>query len=98
MVFLDLTCAYGTVWKRGLFLKLTNILKCKITLQTIDSILSDRKCQVRLNRKKSKLKYLQNSIFQDSVLSQILFNVYKGTIASTISRKCTHADDKGLIA
>lgn len=37
-VFLDLTSAYDTVWKRGLLLKLANILNCKMTIRLIKSM------------------------------------------------------------
>lgn len=45
-VFLDLTCAYDTVWKRGLLLKLANSLNYKMTVRLIESMLADRKFRV----------------------------------------------------
>jgi len=48
-VFLDLSAAYDTVWKRGLLLKLTKNLKCKATLRLLEQILSDRSFKVNLN-------------------------------------------------
>lgn len=33
VVFLDLSAAYDTVWKRGFLLKLAKILKCRTTLR-----------------------------------------------------------------
>lgn len=48
-VFLDLTCAYDTVWKRGFLLKLAKILKCKTSIRLIDNMLSDRKFKVHIN-------------------------------------------------
>lgn len=47
-VFIDLSSAYDTVWKRGLILKLAKILKCKTTVRLIDNILSNRKFRVNL--------------------------------------------------
>lgn len=68
-IFLDLSCAYNTVWKQGLLLKLAKILKCKTSLQLIDNILSDRKFKVHLNGKVSKYKFLHNGLSLGSVLS-----------------------------
>lgn len=97
-VFLDLTCAYDTVWKRGLLLKLANILNCKMTLML--TMLADRKFRVHLNGNVSeyKYKYLQNGLPQGSVLSPILFNAYTADITNTISRKYIFAVDVGLVA
>jgi len=97
-VFLDLSCAYDTVWKRGLLLKLAKILRCKTSLRLIDNILSDRKFRVHLNGKVSKYKFLQNGLPQGSVLSPILFNAYTADITNTSSRKFMYADDVGLAA
>jgi len=97
-VFLDLTCAYDTVWTRGLLLKLANILNCKMTLRLIESMLADRKFRVHLNGNVSRYKYLQNGLPQGSVLSPILFNTYTVDITRTISRKFIYADDVGLVA
>lgn len=41
-VFLELSVAYDTVWKRGLLLKLAKILKCKTTLRILEQTLSNR--------------------------------------------------------
>lgn len=48
-VFLDLYSAYDTSGKRGLMIKLAIILKYKSTLRLIESLLSNRKYNVRLN-------------------------------------------------
>ncbi|KAL4153463.1 hypothetical protein QTP88_001296 [Uroleucon formosanum] len=97
-VFIDLTCAYDTVWKRGLLLKLAKILKCKTSIRLIDNMLSDRKFKVHINGKESKYKYLQNGLPQGSVLSPVLFNVYTSDFVNTTSRKFMYADDVGLVA
>ncbi|VVC41950.1 Reverse transcriptase domain [Cinara cedri] len=97
-IFLNLTCAYDTVWKRGLLLKLANILNCKMTLRLIGSMLPDRKFRVHLNGNVSKYKYLQNDLTQGSVLSPIFFNAYTADLTSTILRKFIYADDVGLVA
>lgn len=84
-VFLDWTCAYDTVWKYELLLKLANISNCKMTLRLIESMLADMKFRVHLNEKLSKY-ILLNCLPQGSVLSPILFNAYTADIKSTISR------------
>lgn len=52
-VFLNLTSTYNAVWKQGLLLKLTKILKCKTMIQLINNMLSDRKFKVSLKAKVS---------------------------------------------
>jgi len=96
-VFLDLTCAYNTVLKRGLLLKLAKILKCKTSIWLINIILSDRKFTVHLNGRESRYKYLQNGLPQGS-LSPVLFNVYISDLVNTTSRKFMYTDDVGLVA
>ena len=97
-VFLDLSSAYDTVWKRGLILKLAKILKCRTTVRLIDNILSNRKFRVSLSGKESHYKLLQNGLPQGSVLSPLLFNAYIADITETSSRKFMYADDVALVA
>jgi hypothetical protein len=63
-VFLDLSSFYDTVWKRGLLFKLTRIIKCKITLALLESLLLDRKFKVSLNWVVSHMKPLCNGLPQ----------------------------------
>lgn len=97
-VFLDLSSAYDTVWKRGLILKLAKILKCRTTVRLIDNILSNRKFRVSLGGNESHYKRLQNGLPQGSVLSPMLFNVYIADFTDTSSRKFMYADDVALVA
>lgn len=98
VVFLDLSAAYDTVWKRGLLLKLAKNLRCKATLRLLEQILSDRSFKVNMNGKTSRKRILQNGLPQGSVLSQTLFNVYIADIEVTNSRKFIYADYIGLVA
>jgi len=97
-VFLDLSSAYDTAWKKGLLLKLARIIKCKTTLTLMERLLSDRKFEVSLNRDVSQKKSLRNGLPQSSVISPILFNVYTADIPKTTSRKFNFADDVSLVA
>lgn len=97
-VFLDLSSAYDTVWKRGLILKLARILKCRTTVRLIVNILSNRKFRVSLSGKESHYKRLQNGLPQGSVLSPLLFNACIADIIETSSRKIMYADDVALVA
>lgn len=95
-VFLDLSSLYDTVWKRGLMLKLSKIIRCKSIFLLIECLLFNRKYNVFLNGVASRYKYLQNGLPQGSVLSPIVFNVYTYDIVDTISRKLIYADDIAL--
>jgi hypothetical protein len=52
-VFLDLSSAYDTIWKRGIILKLTKITMCRTTIRVLENLLSNRKLHVSLNGKVS---------------------------------------------
>ncbi|KAL4104035.1 hypothetical protein QTP88_019348 [Uroleucon formosanum] len=97
-VFLDLSAAYDTVWKRDLLLKLAKNLRYKATLRLLEQILSDRSFKVNMNGETSRKRILQNGLPQGSVLSPTLFNVYTADIEVTNSRKFIYADDIGLVA
>jgi len=97
-VFLDLSSAYDTDWKKGLLLKMAKIVKCKKTLELLECMLSDRKFKVFLNGKASKYRYLQNWLPQGSVLLPVLFNIYISDITETTARKFMYADDIALVA
>jgi hypothetical protein len=97
-VFLNLSSAYDTVWKRRLLLKMVKIVKCRKTLRLLESMLSNRKFKVFLNGEASKYRYLKNGLPQGSVLSPVLFNVYTADIVGTTARKFIYADDIALVA
>lgn len=46
VVFLDLSAVYDKVWKKGLQLKLSQIVPCQKTLMLVINMLSDRAIQV----------------------------------------------------
>lgn len=93
VVFLDLSAAFDTVWKRGLMCKLSYILPCQATLTLLMNMLSDRKFQVDLNGKTSRNRVLNNGLPQGSVISCILYCLYTSDIPEVQSRLFIYADD-----
>lgn len=79
-VFIDLSSAYDTIWKKGLLLKISSIIKSRKIITLIDSMLSNRKFRVYLDGERSRPRFLQNGLPQGSVLAPILFNVYTADI------------------
>jgi len=64
-VFLDLSAAYVTVWKRGLLLKLAKILKYKTTLYLLEQKLSNGNLKVYLIGEVSRRKIVQMGFHKD---------------------------------
>lgn len=62
-----------------------------------ERLLSDRSFKAHLNGEISKKKVLQNGLPQGSILSPILFNVYKADIVRTNFRKFIYADDIDIV-
>lgn len=94
VVFIDLSAAYDTVWKRVLMYKLARAIPCLEICDLICNILSDRLFQVFLNDQKSGVRKLNNGLAQGSVLSCLLFNLYVHDLPPSTSRKFLYADDK----
>lgn len=96
VVFIDLSAAYDTVWKHGLMLKLSRIIKCRQTLNVLMNILSNRIVQVEIGGKTSRTRILNNGLPQGSVMSSFLYNIYTSDFPPTKSRKFIYADDTAL--
>lgn len=94
VVFIDLTAAYDTVWKKGLLFKLIKVIPCLQICDLLNNMLSDRLFNVLLNDQCSRFKKLNNGLAQGSVLSCLLFNLYIHDLPPSISRKFLYADDK----
>ena len=43
IALVDLSSAYDTVWKQGLLMKLTNVIKCKKIVNMVENMLCDRR-------------------------------------------------------
>lgn len=93
VVFVDLTAANDTVWKRGLLMKLSAIIPCRTTLTLVTNMLSDRCFRVEMNGKKSNKRILNNGLPQGSVLSCFFYCLYTSDIPNTRSRKFMYAAD-----
>lgn len=93
VVFIDLTAAYDTVWKKGLLYKLIKIIPCLRIIDTVANMLTDRLFRILLNDQCSRFRKLNNGLAQGSVLSCLLFNLYTHDLPTSISRKFLYADD-----
>lgn len=97
-VFIDLTAAYDTIWKKGLMYKLVKAVPCLQICDLICNMLSERLFQVLINDEKSRLRKLNNGLPQVSVLSPMLFNLYVHDLPPSTSRKFLYADDMAYAA
>jgi hypothetical protein len=75
-VFLDIERAFDRVWHNGLVQKLIQIPINSNFIQLIDSFLSNRTCNVKIQNMKSRLIALQAGVPQGSILSPLLYIVY----------------------
>ena len=93
-VFVDLTAAYDTVWRRGLILKLPRMLPNRF----ISELITNHSVVVKTSDgQQSRLKRINNGVPQGSVLSPLLFNVYIADLLETNSKKYGYADDLALL-
>ena len=97
-VFVDLTAAYDTVWRRGPMLKLLRMLPNRHMVRFISELISNHSVVVKTSDgQQSRLKRINNGIPQGSVLSPLLFNVYIADLTQTNSKKYGYADDIALL-
>ena len=96
-VLVDLSAAYGTVWHRGLTLKLLQIIPTKDMVRMIMSVITQRRFSLNIGPDRCRCRTLVNGVPQGSVLSPILFNIYTHDIPQLLSEKYIYADDIALL-
>lgn len=74
-VFLDIQKAYDMVWRKGVLIKLQGLGVAGKMVRWIDSFLSNRTIQVRINGLMSRVCKIDNGVPQGSVISPLLFNI-----------------------
>ena len=79
VVFLDLSAAYDTVWKRGLIFKLSRIIPCRKTLSILVDMLSDQNFRVEINGKSSRKRTMAYRRGQYLLVSCIAFTYQRLT-------------------
>jgi len=74
VVFIDLSSAYDTVWRKDPISKFLDVFPYK-TLYTLFNKLSNRQLIVYIGEEKSKMRLLNNGLPQGSVMALLLFNL-----------------------
>jgi hypothetical protein len=92
-VVIDLKAAYDTVWREGLMVKFLEAVPCLKLFNLLNNMLSNRYFQVFLGDQSSRWRRLNNRLPQESVLAQILFNLYMSDLPSTAAKVFQYAND-----
>ena len=99
VALVDLTAAYGTVWLRGLHLKLLRMLPDRHMVSFVMELLTNQSFTLRTSDGQvSRLRRIHNGVPQGSTLAPTLFNIYIIDIPKTTSKQYGYADDLALLA
>ena len=97
-IILDLTAAYDTVWFRRLHLKLLQTIPDRHMVGFIMELLTNRSFTLHTSDgQHSRLRRLNNSVPQGSVLALMLFNIYFHDLPDTLSKKYGYTDDLAIL-
>ena len=96
-IFVNLTAAHDTGWRRGLTCKLLRLLLNTHMVRMIMELVRNRSFTLTISdSKQSRLCRLIKGVPQGSVLAPLLFSICTYNLPSIISRKYAYADDLAL--
>ena len=75
-VLVALTAAYDTFDQRRLPTKIVLMIRDSLLTNFLGGMLSNRRCFVEFNSKKSRVRLQRNSLPQGSVVAPLLYNTY----------------------
>jgi retron-type reverse transcriptase len=97
-VFFDVSKAFDKVWHAALLFKIKKVFPVQY-FRLLNSYLSDREFQTRVNKEVSSQYTIQSGVPQGSVLGPILYVFYTTDLPMSIQTKAgTFADDKVILA
>lgn len=97
--FLDVSAAFDTVWHDGLLYKLKKTCPPDFIFRIVESFLSDRSFEARVNTSTSSRRYLRAGVPQGAILSPLLYILYCSDMPNTFSAElATFADDTALLS
>ena len=97
-MFVNLSVTYGTVWHRGLTLKLLNTIPSEELVRATMGMISQCRFHVNIGKSKSSCRTLLNGVPQGSVIVPSLINLYAYDIPTTVSRSYIYAGDIATMA
>ena len=103
LTLFDFSRAYDRVWRKGLLLKLHRMGASGCLVRWLNSFLSGRQCQVRLNSTLSKWRVFRDGLPQGSGLAPILFAVFINDVVERLAEipgisTSLYADDLAVLA
>jgi len=93
-IYIDLTSAYGTVWREGLLLKFSKIVPSSKLNKLLNTFLVNKNCWVHIVDLHSSRRNLNHGLPRGYILEPILFNLY--TFDKLLYRRFQYANDTKL--